>query len=358
MYAISVAKLSPSTSKAPTGRWLSTVNCGTPCSRISASRSGQTRVGALGEHPVALVQHLVEDLDALVGQADLVGVRIAQRPPDVGAVPVLDDRADLAADVLDRLAHARQQRLKVRVHRFGGHQNRVAERAGLTAVASGPEPGRARIAHDVAGLRHNRDTPGMAPSRFSAARPPLSLRRLLRKPMNTYRSAAAALTACAASLSLTACAAGSTTASTAATSPAATSSEYGRGLVFGLGLGQSSLGPRGPHDQGERRGRQLPGSGRGEGGPEHRQCQGTIVIFDLVTPAKVSSFYAQALPRAGYTITANSVISQSGSTVAFIQFTGHGVKGTIDALSKFTDSSVSIAGLGHKNVTTISIRPK
>jgi hypothetical protein len=85
---------------------------------------------------------------------------------------------------------------------------------------------------------------------------------------------------------------------------------------------------------------------------------GAIVFFDRVTPAKVSSFYAQALPRAGYTITVNSVISQSGGTVAFIQFTGHGVKGTIDALSKFTDSSVSIAGLGHKNVTTISIRSK
>ena len=85
---------------------------------------------------------------------------------------------------------------------------------------------------------------------------------------------------------------------------------------------------------------------------------GAIVFFDRVVPAKVSSFYAQALPRAGYTITVNSVISQSGGTVAFIQFTGHGVKGTIDALSKFTDSSVSIAGLGHKNVTTISIMPK
>jgi len=44
--------------------------------------------------------------------------------------------------------------------------------------------------------------------------------------------------------------------------------------------------------------------------------------------------------------------------VTFIQFTGHGVKGTIDALAKFTDSSVSIAGLGHKNVTTISITKK
>ena len=86
--------------------------------------------------------------------------------------------------------------------------------------------------------------------------------------------------------------------------------------------------------------------------------RGAIVFFDRVTPAKVSSFYAQALSRAGYTITTNSVISQSSGTVAFIQFAGHGVKGTIDALSKFTDSSVSIAGLGHKNVTTISIRSK
>ena len=37
--------------------------------------------------------------------------------------------------------------------------------------------------------------------------------------MNTYRSAAVALTACAASLSLTACAAGTTTASTARDEP-------------------------------------------------------------------------------------------------------------------------------------------
>ena len=96
---------------------------------------GPHGVGAFGEDAVALVQHLVEDLDALVGQAHLVGVRVAQRPADVGAVPVLDDRAHLAADVLDRLAHARQQRLKRRVHRFDRHQNRVAERTGLAAAS-------------------------------------------------------------------------------------------------------------------------------------------------------------------------------------------------------------------------------
>jgi hypothetical protein len=86
--------------------------------------------------------------------------------------------------------------------------------------------------------------------------------------------------------------------------------------------------------------------------------QETVVIFSKITPAKVSSFYAQALPRAGYTVTANSVITQSGNTVTYIQFTGHGLKGNIDGLSKFTDSTVSVPGLGHKNVTTISLMPK
>ena len=43
---------------------------------------GPHGVGALGDDPVALVEHLVEDLHALVGQADLVGVGVHQRPAD------------------------------------------------------------------------------------------------------------------------------------------------------------------------------------------------------------------------------------------------------------------------------------
>ena len=58
------------------------MNCGMPCSRISCLEVGPHRVGALGEDPVALVEHLVEDLHALVGQADLVGVGVHQRPAD------------------------------------------------------------------------------------------------------------------------------------------------------------------------------------------------------------------------------------------------------------------------------------
>ena len=78
-------------------------------------------VGALGEHAVAAVQHLVEDLDALVGDADLVGVRVHQRPPHVRRVPVLHHRVELAADVLDRLAHQREQRLQPGIDRFHRH---------------------------------------------------------------------------------------------------------------------------------------------------------------------------------------------------------------------------------------------
>ncbi len=86
---------------------------------------GPHRVGALGEDPVALVEHLVEDLHALVGQAHLVGVGVHQRPPHGGAarlgaggaVPVLDDRVELAADVLDGLLHRRQLALQAREDR-------------------------------------------------------------------------------------------------------------------------------------------------------------------------------------------------------------------------------------------------
>jgi ABC-type phosphate transport system substrate-binding protein len=171
--------------------------------------------------------------------------------------------------------------------------------------------------------------------------------------MNTYRSAAVALTACAASLSLTACSAGITTASTATTSPAARNSSSASASASQAAPALASRTIKVSGEFGS-----FPIPARAKVAENIASAPGAIVFFDHVTPAKVSSFYAQALPRAGYTITANSVISQSGGTVAFIQFTGHGVKGTIDALSKFTDSSVSIAGLGHKNVTTISIMPK
>ena len=172
--------------------------------------------------------------------------------------------------------------------------------------------------------------------------------------MNKYRPAAVALAACAASLSLAACSAGITSSSTAttdatasaSTSPSRSASASPSPAATGRMLKVSGSVGTFPVPAGAKIAQNL-GTG-----------QETIVIFSLITPAKVSTFYAQALPKAGYTVTANSVVTQGGSTVAFIQFTGHGVKGNIDGLSKFKEASTDIPGLGHKNVTTISLLPK
>jgi hypothetical protein len=105
------------------------------------------RVCSLGQDAITFVQDLVEDLDALVGQADLVRIRIHERPPDsfvVGA-PVLDGRVELAAHVLDRLLHPRQQRFQAREQRLDGHareapnQNRTRVEFRLSVVVLPPE---------------------------------------------------------------------------------------------------------------------------------------------------------------------------------------------------------------------------
>jgi hypothetical protein len=172
--------------------------------------------------------------------------------------------------------------------------------------------------------------------------------------MNRYRPAAVALAASAASLSLAACTAGITAASTATTSPAAPS----RSASSASASAPASLAAAGRMIQVGGEVGSFPVPAGAKVAENVASSQETVIIFSMITPAKVSSFYARALPQAGYTVTTNSVVSQSGSTVAFIQFTGHGFKGNIDALSKFTDSTVSVAGLGHKNVSTITFMPK
>ena len=73
--------------------------------RISAVDVEPGRVGAFGERIVAFVEDLVEDLEPLVGQADLVGVGIDEEPG--GEVwPVLRPEAaplhpDVASGLLD-----------------------------------------------------------------------------------------------------------------------------------------------------------------------------------------------------------------------------------------------------------------
>jgi hypothetical protein len=74
----------------------------------------------------------------------------------------------------------------------------------------------------------------------------------------------------------------------------------------------------------------------------------TIIELGAVTVAKVSSFYNSVLPQDGYKITGNSMIDTTGDGLsgpaAEIQFTGHGYKGTISALSNFGSQMASAGG--------------
>jgi len=82
---------------------------------------GEHRVGPLGKDPVTLVQDFVQDLDALVWQTNFVRVGVHQRPAHLRRVPRLGRRVQLTADVLDRLAHGRQQRLQAGEEGLDGH---------------------------------------------------------------------------------------------------------------------------------------------------------------------------------------------------------------------------------------------
>ncbi len=90
---------------------------------------GPHAVRALRQHAFALVQHLVQDHDALVGQPDLVRVRVHERPADVTRIPRLDGGVELTADVLDGLLHMREQSFELWEDRLGHHATFV-KRAG------------------------------------------------------------------------------------------------------------------------------------------------------------------------------------------------------------------------------------
>jgi len=168
--------------------------------------------------------------------------------------------------------------------------------------------------------------------------------------VNTYRNVATALAACAACLSLAACSAGITTASTATTaatsssspsrSAAASSSPASDGRMIEV---SGSIG-RFPVPAGAKVAENVSTSA------------GIGIMFSKVTPAKVQSFYIQALPKAGYRVTGNQSFSGSDG-VMLIQFTGHGYKGTVSTMAT-ADKSDTLPGLGTKNVTSILLEPK
>jgi hypothetical protein len=81
------------------------------------------------------------------------------------------------------------------------------------------------------------------------------------------------------------------------------------------------------------------------------------IVFGSVTPSAAASFYAAALPQAGYTIISNSTAT-GDSWVSFsgtgIWFTGHGYNGQIGALSSFQVPGFSLGG----NTVEITLTPQ
>jgi cell division septation protein DedD len=169
--------------------------------------------------------------------------------------------------------------------------------------------------------------------------------------MNKYRSAALALATCAASVAVAACSAGTPTSSSASTSPSASSSA--QSVTTSAPPSTGAPIPSKTISAGKVGSFPVPANAKVvenmAGG------QALVVVFGLIAPADVARFYATALPAAGFTVTTNSMLDKGGDSGAYIVFSGHGYKGTVDSLAQFPGTSV--AGLGDKNVTTIIFAP-
>ena len=166
--------------------------------------------------------------------------------------------------------------------------------------------------------------------------------------LTPIRLTVVAVTACATGLSLTACSAGITTASQSPPSPS-----VGRAVSTSSGSPSPSPSPSSPSPSAS------PFDTITVDSPLHTfpvphgaqvlyntTCDQEILVeLGGVTVDQTSSFYNSVLPKDGYKITGNSLIDSSGvglsGPVAEIQFTGHGYKGTISALSNFASDMAS-----------------
>jgi len=92
--------------------------------------------------------------------------------------------------------------------------------------------------------------------------------------------------------------------------------------------------------------------------------KGAIIEASPVTPAAAAAFYTSALPRAGYTITTNTLGSIPGTgAIETVIFTGHGYSGVIIAMANLssagsgTPSAPAISGSLSHNVLEITVAP-
>jgi hypothetical protein len=154
--------------------------------------------------------------------------------------------------------------------------------------------------------------------------------------MKAYRRMAMAVTTCAAGLSLAACTAGVTTASPSTSRSLATSRTASSPAAAASSASPAPTGSAGTISVDAPIGSfPIPPAAQVL---FNSTCDKQIVIeLGSVTPAQASSFYTAALPQAGYKITSNSLLAETGTglpgSVATIEFTGRGYKGTISALA-------------------------
>jgi cell division septation protein DedD len=171
--------------------------------------------------------------------------------------------------------------------------------------------------------------------------------------MNKYRSAALALAACAASLSVAACSSGTPAASSAGTSSATPSQSASAAITSAVPTTGAPIAGKTVSVNGKLTSFPVPAAAKlaeNMGGG-----QALVLIFGAVAPADVARFYATALPQAGYSVSTSAMLSKGGDNGAYIVFSGHGYKGTVDSLAQFPGTSV--VGIGDKNVTTIIFAP-
>jgi cell division septation protein DedD len=171
--------------------------------------------------------------------------------------------------------------------------------------------------------------------------------------MNKYRSAALTLAACAASLSVAACSTGTPAASSAGTSSATPSQSASPAITSAVPTTGAPIAGKTVSVNGKLTSFPVPAAAKlaeNMGGG-----QALVLIFGAVAPADVARFYATALPQAGYSVSTSAMLSKGGDNGAYIVFSGHGYKGTVDSLAQFPGTSV--AGIGDKNVTTIIFAP-
>ena len=186
-----------------------------------------------------------------------------------------------------------------------------------------------------------------------------------RHHMSSYRRAALTLAACVVGLTLAACTAGITSASppkapttpashhtapppthTAAPSPNPSSTT---GMASVPGLGSFPI-PSGAQVA------------------ANLACgKGDIIEAGPVTPAAASAFYTSALPKAGYTVTENTLGSVPGTGapngIETVIFTGHGYSGLIIAMANLSSaasggpSTPAMSGSLTHNVLEITLVP-